>query len=180
MSPITNEGHSLFNIKMKRSFYFFIGLLSILMMSCSDKKKEDNHEVFIPDSRTDYSMKRSHEDTIAVMDLANQFLTTLKNKDIEGALDQLYEIDSTDVRPLSVKRREQLRNSLSALPVEEYTIDQITLYSDNDSEVRYTTQMFKDSIGDALPGKTKGSLHPYRIDDKWYLTIQNVKLEPVD
>ena len=161
---------------MKKNIYLLMALLAVLVVSCSDKKKERG--VFIPDNRTDFSMQRSHEDTLAVMELANQFLTTLKNKDIEGALDQLYEVESTDVRPLSNKRREQLRNALGALPVEDYTIDQITLFSEDDSEVRYTTQMFKDSIGKTLPGKTTGSLHPYRVDNKWYLTIQDVKLEP--
>lgn len=154
-----------------------MGLAMVAFMACSDKKNEKG-EIFIPDARTDFSMNRSHEDTIAVMELANNFLSTLKNKDIESALDQLYEVDSTDVHPLSEKRRNQLRNALGALPVEEYTIDQITLYSETDSEVRYTTQMFKDSIGNALPGKTTGSLHPYRVENKWYLTIQEEKFEP--
>ena len=146
-------------------------------MSCSDKKKEGEDKIFIPDPRTDHGMSRSHEDTIAVMDLANHFLATLKEKDIEGALDLLYEIDSTDVRPLSNQRRNELRKTLSAFPIEEYTIDQITLFSENDSEIRYTTKMFNDSIESDFPGITRGSLHPYRINNQWYLTIQEQKIE---
>ena len=146
-------------------------------MSCSDKKKNSDDKIFVPDPRTDHGMSRSHEDTISVMELANHFLTTLKEKDIEGALDQLYEIDSTDVHPLSAQRREELRKTLSAFPVEEYTIDQITLYSEDDSEVRYTTKMFPDSIKSEFPGITRGCLHPYRIDNQWYLTIQKQKIE---
>ena len=153
-----------------------------MIVSCSgDKKNNPEDKRFIPkDPRTDFQMSRSHEDTIMVMDLANQFLTTLKEKDIEGALDQLNEIDSTGVHPLSNQRRAQLRGALGALPVEEYSIDQIVLFSENDSEVRYTTQMFKDSIGNQVPGITKGSLHPYRIDNKWYLTIKSEKHELSD
>ena len=176
------RGTPLFKIIMKKNFCYLISFLSIILISCSGEKKNNPEDkIFIPkDPRTDIQMTRTHEDTIIVMDLANKFLTTLKEKDIEGALDQLNEIDSTGVHPLSNQRRAQLRGALGALPVEEYTIDQIVLFSDNDSEVRYTTQMFKDSIGNQMPGRTKGSLHPHRIDNKWYLTILSEKLEPSD
>ena len=38
--------------------------------------------------------------------------------------------------------------------------------------------MFKVEDGSDLPNTTKGSLHPYRIDNQWYLTIQLQKNEP--
>ena len=129
------------------------------------------------DSRTDLNMHRTHEDTVAVMDLANTFLQTLKDKNVDGALDQLYEVENNEVKPLSAEQRSKLRNTFSAFPVEEYTIDAIVLFSDSDSEVRYTTKMFPDSIKSEMPGTTKGSLHPFRVNNQWVLTVLPVKFE---
>ena len=164
---------------MKKFLLIIVCGLTVCLMSCSDKKNGTEDKIAIPqDPRTDFSMQRTSQDTTKVMDLASQFLETLKNKDIEGALDQLYEVDGQNARPLSPEMRGKLRTTLQAFPVESYQIDEIILFSDSDSEVRYTTEMFKVEDGSNLPNTTKGSLHPYRIDNQWYLTIQMQKNEP--
>lgn len=165
---------------MRTIFYLLCFIFTICFISCNDNKNENADEIAIhEDPRTDFSMQRTHEDTTTLFSLADQFLLSLKQNDIEGALDQLYEIDGVDVRSLSNERRNQLRKTLSSFPVVDYSIDQIVLYSDSDTEIRYSTEMFKLEEGNNIPNKTKGSLHPYRIDNKWYLTIQTQKNEPL-
>ena len=94
----------------------------------------------------DQTMQRTQEDTLAVLDLANKFLTALKEDNLKGALDQLMEVDSNAVKPMSEAHKRELAQSLGVFPVESYTIDDIIMFSDSDTEVRYTTKMFPDSV----------------------------------
>lgn len=153
--------------------------MALCVISCKDSKKEDR--VFIPDDpRKDLNMQRTHEDTLAVLDMANKFLTALKEKQVDAALDQLIEVDSNAVKPMSATQKNELRKTFTALPVENYTIDEIIMFSDSDTEVRYTTKMFPDSVESKIPGTTKGALHLFRINNEWHLTILPVKFDIQD
>ncbi len=164
---------------MKKFLFIIFCGFTFCLLSCNDKKNGKEDEIVVrQDPRTDFSMERTPQDTATVMNLANQFLETLKKKDVEGALDQLYEVEEHNAKPLSPEMRAKLKETLQAFPVESYQIDEIILFSDSDSEVKYTTEMFKVEDNSNFPNTTKGSLHPYRIDNKWYLTIQLQKNEP--
>lgn len=155
---------------MKKITYFILGLLAFCIISCKDSKKDD-HIILPADPLKDYSMKRTQEDTLAVLDLANKFLSALKEKNVDAAIDQLVEIEDNQVKTMSAARKNELQKTYKAFPVESYTIDQMTMLSEVDTEVRYTTKMFPDSVETKMPGTTKGSLNAFRIDNKWYLTI---------
>ena len=164
---------------MKKLLYFIICFIATSFVSCKDGQKDGTEAIHIQkDSRHDFGMERTHADTLALMEKAEQFLQSLKDKNLDAALDLLYEVKGNEVKPLSSERRNLLRKNLGAFPVESYTIDALILFSDSDSEVRYTTKMFPDSVESQMPGTMKGSLHPYRIDANWYLTIQPEKNEP--
>jgi hypothetical protein len=164
---------------MKKIAYFILSLLTLCVVSCKDNKKDD--KVYIPDDpRKDLNMERTQEDTLAVLDLANKFLIALKEKNVDAALDQLVEVDSNAVKPMSAERKSELRKSLGVFPVESYTIDEIIMFSESDTEVRYTTKMFPDSVESKIPGTTKGALHVFRINNEWHLTILPVKFDIKD
>ena len=161
---------------MKKIAYIILGFVTLCVISCKESKKD--YGVYIPDDpRKDRNMKRTQEDTLAVLDLANKFLTALKENDLKGALDQLIEVDSGDVKPMSDARKRELGQGLGMFPVESYTIDEIIMFSDSDTEVRYTTKMFPDSVESKIPGTNKGALHVFRINNKWYLTILPYKYD---
>ncbi len=148
-------------------------------MSCKDTNKEKGDEIAIKqDPRTDFSMQRTSTDTTMVMDMANKFLQALKDKNVDAALDQLCDVKNNEVVELTQDRRNQLKNMLGTIPVEDYVIDELILYSDSDTEVRYTIEMYKNQTGNSMPNTMKGSLHPYRVNGQWYLTIQHDKNEP--
>ena len=111
---------------MKKFLLIIVCGLTVCLLSCNEKKNSKEDEIAVPqDPRTDFSMERTSQDTTTVMDLANQFLETLKNKDIEGALDLLYEVDGQSVKPLSPEMRSKLRATLQVFPVESCQIDEI-------------------------------------------------------
>jgi len=152
---------------------FFI----VLLAACSEKKNNSKDEVIIPDPRKDMTMVRSAKDTAEIMKLADDFLQSLKHKDIDGALKQLYTVEHNTAKQLTPERRNKLEKMLSAIPVEDYKIDQVFLYSDSDTEVRYSVEMFKKPEGSNQPNTIKGALFPCRVNGSWFLTISEEKVE---
>ena len=72
---------------MRHILKIAFGLLFIfLLAACSEKKNSSKDEVIIPDPRKDMTMVRSSKDTAEIMKLADDFLQSLKNKDVDGAL----------------------------------------------------------------------------------------------
>lgn len=188
--PQENQGgHSLFNIKilslkkletaMNKKTVIFIGMLFILAFAaCTGGKNKSGKKNVIPDPRKSMTMERTARDTSELLRLSTEFLDLVKSHNVSAALDRIYEVKNNKVNPLSETRRKQLEKTLSAFPVEDYTIDEMVLYSDSDTEVRYTIEMFKNAPGDKRPNTIKCSLNPYRIGGNWYMTIADEKIEP--
>lgn len=152
---------------------FIVVILS--MLSCNGNKTQESETIYDP--RKDMTMERSSRDTSDLFRLSQSFLDCLKNHDIDGALNLVYDIDNGQVQSLSAERKIELERILTAFPVDSYKIDEMLLYSDSDTEIRYTVVMFQKPEGDDRPNTFKGSLSPYRIDGKWYLTIPTQKSE---
>ena len=163
---------------MRHILKIAFGLLFIfLLAACSEKKNSSIDEVIIPDPRKDMTMVRSSKDTAEIMKLADDFLQSLKNKDVDGALKQLYTVEHNTAKQLTAERRIKLEKMFSAIPVEDYKIDQVFLYSDSDTEVRYSVEMFKKPQGSKQPNTIKGALFPCRVNGTWFLTISEEKVE---
>lgn len=91
----------------------------------------------------DQQMVRTSKDTMMLLDMTKKFLETLKNNDIDGAMSQLYEVKDNKVMPLSEERSKEIRKTLTTFPVLSYKIDELLLYSDSDTEVRYTIEFLR-------------------------------------
>lgn len=152
-----------------------MSLALLMLASCGEKKKQ---EVKLPvDPRMDQQMVRTSKDTTMLLDMTKKFLETLKNNDIDGALSQLYEVKNNNVMPLSAEREKEIRKTLATFPVLSYQIDELLLYSDSDTEVRYTIEFFEKPKGDNRPNTIRCSVNPTRVGGTWYLTIAKVAQE---
>ena len=155
--------------------YVVMAMALLIVASCGEKKKQ---EVKLPaDPRMDQQMIRTSKDTMMLLDMTKKFLETLKNNDIDGALSQLYEVKDNKVAPLSADREKEIRKTLATFPVLSYQIDELLLYSDSDTEVRYTIEFFEKPKGDNRPNTIKCSVNPTRVGGTWYLTIAKVAQE---
>lgn len=163
-------------VSMIKSVKYVVMSLALLMLaSCGEKKKQ---EVKLPvDPRMDQQMSRTSKDTTMLLDMTKKFLETLKNNDIDGALSQLYEVKNNNVMPLSAEREKEIRKTLATFPVLSYQIDELLLYSDSDTEVRYTIEFFEKPKGDNRPNTIRCSVNPTRVGGTWYLTIAKVAQE---
>lgn len=160
---------------IKSAKYVVMGLILILVASCGEKKKKVT--VLPPDPRMDQQMSRTGKDTMMLLDMTKKFLETLKNNDIDGAMSQLYEVEDNKVMPVSAERSKEIRKTLATFPVLSYKIDELLLYSDSDTEVRYTIEFFEKPKGDNRPNTIKCSVNPMRVDGNWYLTIAKIAQE---
>jgi len=162
---------------MKHIIKLAVCLLAICFIACSGNKKKSDDTIARKDLRTDFNMNRSHQDTTMVLELAKNFLEALKSKDVEGALGQLYEVNGDSVNSPSAEELSALRKTYQSIPVIDYKVEEVYMYSDSDCEVRYSTVMFEKSDDNPMSNTTKGALHPYRVNGKWYLTIELRKNE---
>lgn len=154
-------------------------MLAVVIVSCGDSKKDNKQkpeEVYV-DPRIDESMPRTSADTATVLGLAKNYLDCLKKNDVEGALSQLSVVKGADVSPLSEDRKQELRKTNKLFPILRYRIDEIRMYSDSDTEVRYTAEFFEKKITDKRPNTIQGSVHPRRVQGQWVLTLEKEKVE---
>lgn len=167
---------------MKKILYLFILSVAVLgITSCSSKKSEQQtqeksemEKMMESNHRYDANMSRSKEDSATILRLAVQYLDLLKENKIDEALGMLYEPgDSSEVKPLSAKTRKVLLNNYKKYPVLSYHIDEFRLYSDKDTDVRFTFDFMEKPEGapENLPTTMKGAVSPFRVNGTWYLTV---------
>lgn len=164
---------------MKYKFRFLILiLLAILpLQSCKHKNGEKLPPMPV-NPREVQSMTRTAKDTADLINLTKQYLDLLKTGKIDQALSMLYIAKGdTGVIAISKKQRDSLKSTYKAFPVLTYNIDEMYLYSDSDTEVRYTTTFFKKPAGDDRPNTMKFVLNPKKVMGHWILTISNMTTE---
>ncbi len=155
-----------------RHYLAFTAVLAAALMVSSCGGNKEKRSIDAPaNPRMSQSMERSAKDTAEVLDITRKYLDTLKDGDTEGALSQLYEYGDGTVRPLSDGRKAELRQTLKDFPVLSYQIDRLLMYSDSDTEVRYTVEFFEKPEGSTQPNTIKCAVNPVRVSGQWYLTV---------
>lgn len=146
--------------------------------SCGDKKAKEFKRENV-DPRMEYGMDRNSKDTTEILQMATNFLDCLKNRKYDEAFSQLYDLNlkDTTVVPLSSERKAELLENFKTFPVNNYSIKEVLLYSDIDTEVRYDIELFKKEKGDDRPNTIQGVLNPIRVKGRWFLTISKKSRE---
>jgi len=163
---------------MNIRFYGIAFVATLVMSAClcscgSDEQK--SKPVEISSGREDVDMKRTAADTIAIRNLTIDYLNKLYENDFDGALDMLncYNDSTSTLSKLSDEQRSEMLTVLQMFPVVGYTIDEINIFSENDTEVRYTIEMFKRENGDDRPNTMRFQLNPCRFGNVWYLCVNS-------
>lgn len=148
-----------------------VSFLSACQNKDQKKQKSAIEELIESDSRYSSEMTRSTEDSTAVVQLATQYLDLLTKGDVESALGMVYELDGDNLTVLSDKRRSDLINMYRSFPVLKYKINDYSLFSETNTEVRFTYEFMDKQEGSNVPNTMKGSLCPIRHGNHWYLTV---------
>ena len=164
---------------MKKLFYLcLIVTFGFAISSCSNKAPK-NEETQEQDPYYSSEMSRTAADTAAIEQLATQYLDFLKENKIDSAVNMLHEVDSVELLPLSDERKNTLISNLKKYPVLSYTIEELRLFTDDNSELRYEYEfMPKPEGAENLPNTMKGLIGFFRLDGTWYMTIPEDKVDP--
>ena len=123
------------------------------------------------DPAYDPEMIRESGDTTAILKLAKQFLDMVKQNQIDEALNLLQEVDSTGVKLMTAERRAKVKSNYQRFPVLSYDINEFKLFSEQNTDVRFTYEFMPKPEGKNMPNTMKGILTFRRYDGKWYMTI---------
>lgn len=122
-------------------------------------------------------MQRSRIDSVAVLHNVAEYLEKLKNNDIEAAMAMLYEASGDTVLPISKQNRDRILQVINVFPVLDYQIDQLLMFSETDTEVRYSVKYFEKDESDSRPNTIQCVINPRRVGYYWYLTIPTYTME---
>ena len=163
---------------MRKSFYAFLLLSFVLLLAACKGEQKPQEVPESGDPRVDATMQRTEGDSLEIIQLTREYLTKLQNKDIDGALAMVYNVDSTGVRPISDEQRAEMRKTLEMFPVLDFEITQMLLFSDDDTEVRYKVKFFELTPEmEGMQNTIKQAIQPRRYEGKWYVTVPNVMVE---
>lgn len=123
------------------------------------------------DPAYDPEMIRESSDTAAILELSKKYLDMVKLNQIDEALDLLQEFDSTSIKPISAARRAKVQSIYQHFPILNYDINEFRLFSEQNTDVRFTYEFMSKPEGKNLPNTMKGILMFRRYEGKWYMTI---------
>ena len=164
---------------MKYSFRFLcIAFAGLLTVACTSKKEQaptDNSGYVDPRQST--TMQRTKADTMAVLYNVEKYLTYLKEQKVDSALNMLYEASGDTVLPISEKRKSEVLQTIQNFPVLSYEITGLKMYTEQDTEVRYTIEFFEKEEGDPRPNTLQCVINPRRVGYYWFLTVSPLTYE---
>lgn len=144
----------------------------MFLFSCTGIKREAKKEVAL-DPRVDTSMIRTKQDTLTLDSLATTYLNYLKTENFSSALDMLFELSEDSLMPLSEASRKSQEILYKNFPVMSYELNEMFLYSETDTELRYTVTLFEKEEGDDRPNTMKFQLTPQRVGGDWKLLVKS-------
>ena len=124
-------------------------------------------------------MLRSRRDTLAILYNVNEYLRKLKENKIDSALEMLFVASGDTVIPAPDKKKQEVREIVKVFPVLDYKIDHLSLFSEQDTEVRYTIKYFEKEDNDPRPNTLQCVINPRRVGYYWFLTIAPATYETI-
>lgn len=159
---------------MKKIFAFVAVIALVLTYSsctsCSDNSKKE------PSVNMSFKNSLTSEDTLKMLNLADECMELLKNNQIDQAIGMLHEYDVEEqmVIPLSQDTEQRLRRQFSLFPVLKYERDYFSFMLEGLNDVRYTV-WFAEEPNPELYGEpiTKFMFNPVCKDHEWFLCVKD-------
>jgi hypothetical protein len=162
---------------MKKLIIIIAAVSAICLASCSGGNKEKEYVTY-EDAEHEFEATLTDADSTLVLDMANSFMKTLKEGNVEAALNQLYEFQSDGkVRALSDDTRDRLVNLFTQFPVKDFELDYFAFSISTLNDVKYFIY-FADADDNGERPRISFTLNPMKIDDKWYLCTKQEPINP--
>lgn len=156
-----------------------IAILALcLVASCKNKKAVD------PNRQSEFikpaSMNYSHEDTMRINQLMEDYVAGFAAKDYDRTANMLYKVVNDSVFPLSDKEKANYKKAMSQIPNYGCKMKSFILHSDKNNEVAFSVLMVPNGDLEKGIGVTTLTMNPVIKNGKWYLTIRDNRAEGVE
>lgn len=152
-----------------RCLKFIISLIIVsfsivIYDSCSgNKQPQGNNEPMF-----------SSADTSLVSQLTEQFMSELQSGNFDAAFSRLYDIGPDHLNNISEDERKELKEYFSAFPVLRYNLKSTEWRNVYEVRYHYSFEFFEKPEGEeAIPNTMNLTLNPVKLNDEWFLTLQN-------
>lgn len=120
--------------------------------------------------------RATHEDTIRTLNMTKEFMETLKNGDVDGAINMLSEIKNDSVRPLNDTVRAYLQQYFAQFPVKEYEVQTSDFTNVNLQTVTYRYRFMDNPTDDPnFPVYTHLAIDAKMKNGQWRVMLHNYK-----
>ena len=150
---------------MKRiSLFLAIFMMLTVFVGCSDKKAPTKQ-------KKEYSF--SHQDSMEVLTLVDQFKTYLEQNDLRSAVEMLSILKGDSLIPMEPIQQRRQAMALNMVKGVKYDVDYLKFNSDRNNEVKLDITLFEKEENDPKPNKISFFFRPVRLEGKWYLTVKD-------
>ncbi|MBP5339274.1 MAG: hypothetical protein J6Z14_08260 [Prevotella sp.] len=119
------------------------------------------------------------EDSMAITQLANEYVTRFNGGDFNQVADLLYFVRNDSVFPLTEAQREGFVMAMSQIGRLGCQLKDMQLNTFKDNKVRVAVLMDENGSLDEDKGTISLYLNPVKIDNQWYLTLYDRYAEGV-
>lgn len=138
------------------------------LTGCNSCSKEETKK----SGQTEFEGSLTNEDSLAVIDLVNQFYTFAENEDFDAAVSMLYLPNDEDPygepRPLSNEEMQDVKIMLKSFPIYDHRIDYIKFNKSYLNEVK-TTAVIRPKSADLPEATTCFYFNPVNFLGRWAL-----------
>lgn len=162
---------------MKLRYFIYLTLLNLLFTACnsnSNKSEESKVPILRP-----AEMITTHQDSVEVMEMVNQFMTIFKSGDLQSASTMLYTVKNDSVHPYTKEKQQEFINALSTFKVYDYELNALSFDSEKNNKVGVKIQIVPDGDIKADKGVMSFVLNPVKINNQWHLTLMDLSAEGV-
>lgn len=112
-------------------------------------------------------------DTTYVLDMVNEYMTHVQNKEYDEALSMLCEFYSEDsIFAISDEERERVTKLHKTFPVLKYTVTGMEFNAENDVTVTCAIEFFEKDPNDSIQNTIRLAFAPRRVNAEWMLTLK--------
>lgn len=151
---------------------------SLLLTGCSGcSNDEQTQERKTTEELLPPHLDFSSDDSVAVQQLANNYLDAFSAKDYESAADMLFKYENDTVRTLTNKERSGYLRTMRQLPNFGSKLKGVILRNENNNRLMYVMLVDPNGNLDTEQGVMKFYLNPVMKNGEWFLTLLDMEQE---
>ena len=156
---------------MKIDKIVFILLLSCLLFSCGRKETKERMKTYA-DAEKEFVSSLTKKDSIAILEMSQKCMDSLKAGNVEAALGMLYVIKAGEVVRLTDENKEDFKKHFCTFPVVDYHLEYFSFSTQGCNDLKYKIEFARKGADGSAPAMAF-IFNPVKIDGTWYLCVKN-------